>query len=756
MSSEAGPPAPAPEEASSGYPTPTVVESPFEIPWAVRPREAPADAGLDDAALYLNAELSWLDFDWRVLYQALDSRHPLQERVRFLAIASSNLDEFFMKRVGGLKRQLEAGVLQPSPDGRTPAEQLRLIQDAARVLHGKVQSTWIDELRPRLASEIGIVVEAYEDLPAVQRARLHDLFQQTIYPILTPLAVDPGHPFPFISNMSLSLAVVLRHPKRDTIHFARVKIPRGQERWLELDEPGHFVPIEQVVRTHVGELFRGMEVVGAHLFRVTRNADVRRDEEEADDLLRMISEELRERRFAQVVRLEIESSMPASVVELLQRELELEERDIYRVEGSLDLSDLHPLADANGAEHRFEPWEPVVPARVLREGESEDLPDIFAVIRAGDLMVHHPYDSFAATVLRFVQEAAEDPRVLAIKQTIYRTSQHSPVVDALIRASENGKQVAVLVEVTARFDEEENIEWGQMLEDAGVHVTYGLVGLKTHAKVTLVVRADPDGIRAYTHIGTGNYHSGTARQYTDIGILSSRPEVANDVVNLFHYLTGYAPEQEYHRLIVAPRDMRRKWEEVIENEVEHQRASEDGRIIAKMNGLDDTAMIGHLYRASEAGVQVDLVVRGICRLRPGLPRWSENIRVRSIIGRFLEHDRIFCFHNGGEPRIFVGSADWRRRNLEGRVEAALEVDDPRIQARLRHILDLALADNRRAWELQPDGSWRLLRPAAGEETRDFHEILMREARERRLEDDLPWDIDPGSRVMRRRPRSRSR
>ncbi len=727
----------------------------FEIPWAVRPREVPADAGPGDPSLFLNSELSWIDFNWRVLHQALDTRHPLQERVRFLAITATNLDEFFMKRVGGLMRQREAGVVQPSPDGRTPAEQLELVQEAAHIVYSRISETWERDLRGRLAEEVGLVVRDYDSLGEDEKRRLHDRFRSTIYPVLTPLAVDPGHPFPFISNMSLSLAVVLRHPQRDTVHFARLKIPRNQARWIELDEPGHVLPIEQLVRTHVDELFRGMEVESAHLFRVTRNADMRRDEEEAEDLLRMISEELRERRFAQVVRLEIERSMPDTVLELLLRELDLTKRDVYRVDGQLDFSDLHALADANGAAHRFEPWEPVIPARVLREGESEDVPDIFAVIRSGDLMVHHPYDSFAATVLRFVEEAAVDPRVLAIKQTIYRTSQHSPIVDALIRAAENGKQVAVLVEVTARFDEEENIEWGQMLEHAGVHVTYGLVGLKTHAKVTLVVRADPDGIRAYTHIGTGNYHSGTARQYTDIGILTSRPEIAFDVVNLFHYLTGYAPEQEYRRLIVAPRDMRRQWEELIDAEIEHQRERGTGCIIAKMNGLDDVGMIEHLYRASDAGVPVDLVVRGICRIRPGLSRWSENIRVVSIVGRFLEHDRIFYFHNDGAPRLFIGSADWRRRNLEGRVEAALEVDDPAIKERLRHILDLALVDDRLAWDLAADGSWTQRRPTPGEDAHNFHEILMKEARERRLEEDRPWEIEPGTPVVRRHPREGS-
>jgi len=587
-----------------------------------------------------------------------------------------------------------------------------------------------------------MVVCDYEELEEAQRKRLHAFFRSHIYPTLTPLAVDPGHPFPFISNLSLSLAVLLRHPKRKTRHFARIKIPKRRSRWIALDEPNHFVPVEQVVTEHVGELFRGMQVEGAYLFRVTRNADVRRAEEEADDLLRMISEELRERRFAPVVRLEVDRAMPEEVRDLLQRELSLEPVDVYEVDGLLDLGDLARLRDLGRPDQRFEPWEPVIPPALLWEGESEDVPDIFAVIRGRDVMVHHPYESFAATVRRFIEQAATDPRVLAIKQTLYRTSENSPIVRALARAAESGKEVAALVEVTARFDERENIEWGQLLENAGVHVTYGVVGLKTHAKAALVLRDEEDGIRAYCHIGTGNYHSGTARQYTDLGILTCRPDVGRDVINLFHSLTGYAPKQKYENLRVSPGVLRTATLGLIEREIQHRREGGGGRIIAKMNAIDDAEIMRALYRASGEGVEIDLIVRGLCQLRPGLPRFSENVRVLSIVGRFLEHDRIFWFDNDGDPEVYIGSADWRRRNLDDRVEAVLRVDDTALRRRLRRVLDDALADNALAWELRPDGRYVRRRPGEDEKTRDFQATLMRRALRKRRKAEKPWDILP--------------
>jgi len=706
-----------------------------EITWAVQASAPPPDTPLDDPALYFNRELSWLDFNWRVVHQAMDARVPLLERVRFLAIAESNLDEFFAKRVGGLRRQWEEGVRQPSPDGRTPGEQLALIRVAAENMHRTMTALWQDTLKPALEREAGLVIATYAALSAAQQREMDAYFRTNIYPILTPLAVDPGHPFPFISSQSLSLAVLLEHPVRGTRHFARVKIPTDRQRWIPLG-PRLFFPVEELVRRHAGDLFPGMRIEGAHLFRVIRSVDLERDDEEVEDLLLMISEELRARRFAPVVRLEAEASMPPIVRELLRNELALGADDIADVEGLLDLDGLYAIADLPIPELRYEPWEPVTP-RLLGESGRADAPaGIFDVIRAGDVLVHHPYESFTSTVQAFIEAAAADRRVLAIKQTLYRTSENSPVVQALVHAAEAGKQVAALVEVTARFDEEKNIAWAQALERAGVHVTYGLVGLKTHAKVVLVVREEPDGMRTYCHIGTGNYHARTARLYTDIGLLTADPGIGRDVVNLFHYLTGYALEPEYDTLVVAPRDMRQTFLDRIDREITHQRAGGSGRIIAKMNALDDVATVRKLYEASQAGVRIDLVVRGHSRLRPGLPGISENIRVISILGRFLEHDRIFYFGNGGDPEVLIGSADWRRRNLEERVEAAIPVENADLKARLLSVLLRALADNHSAWDLRPDGSYALRHPGAGA-IADFQRGLMADAANRR-EGDQPW------------------
>jgi polyphosphate kinase len=711
----------------------------FAVPHATSPRPVPKRAVLAHPHLYFNRELSWLDFNWRVLYQAIDERVPLLERVRFLAITSSNLDEFFRKRVGGLKRQAAAGVRALSPDGRTPEEQLRLIRTAVVPLYQTMNRVWA-ELKPILRARAGVHIHDHETLNREQRAWLHSYFQTHIFPILTPLAVDPGHPFPFISNLSLSLAVLLRHPKRGTEHFARLKVPTSRSRWVPLDEPLHYVPLEQVIANNLGELFRGMEIVSVHAFQITRNADLRRDEEEADDLLEMISEELRERRFAPVVRLEVDAAMPQNVRQLLMRELMLSPEDVYATNGMIDHSQCTELADLNLPKHRYEPWEPVVPTRLLHEGEAKDRPDFFSVIRAGDLLVHHPYESFRASVQRFIEEAAADPQVQAIKQTLYRTSDESPIVEALVRAAENGKQVAVLVEVKARFDEKNNIEWGQMLEKSGVHVTYGLVGLKTHAKVTLVVREEQDGPRAYCHIGTGNYNHKTARLYTDIGLLTCTPDIGFDMINLFHYLTGYAPEQHYRKLIVAPRDMRKAFIQLLRQEMANQKKHGNGRVIAKMNSLDDVEMIQELYRASQAGVQIDLIVRGHCRLRPGLPKFSENIRVISILGRFLEHSRIYYFHHNDDPLVFIGSGDWQRRNLEDRVEAAVAVEEPALRTHLINIVQFGLKDKRSAWDLHPDGRYVQHMPETEEEGVGYQERLMHRIHARTAEVDTPWDI----------------
>jgi len=716
--------------------------APSRLPRAVAPQPVPAGADLDHPSLYFNQELGWLDFNWRVLFQARDERIPLLERVRFVAIACGNLDEFFQKRVGGLKRQEAAGVTTPSHDGRPPSVQLQLIRDTARAMHGSTLSIWGGELAPRLR-EVGVVVSRWEELDDPQRRALRDYFLDHIYPVLTPLAVDPGHPFPFISNLSLSLAVLMRHPERGTVHFARVKVPGGAGRWHPVPHPAHphhFVPMEEVIRHNIGELFRGMEILSVDVFRVTRNADVRRDDEEAEDLLALISEELRERRFAPVVRMEVEHSMAREMRELLMRELELRPDDLYEGDGFLGLADCAALADLEIPEHRFAPWEPVVPEPFKHPGESQEERNIFTVIRRGDVLVHHPYDSFAATVQRLVEEAADDPDVVAIKQTLYRTSENSPIVGALKRAAEQGKQVAVLVEVKARFDEAKNIEWAQTLEDAGVHVTYGLVGLKTHAKVTLILRYEEGKPRTYCHIGTGNYHARTARLYTDLGLLTCDREVGYDLVNLFHFLTGHAPNQQYRQLVVAPRDMRRRFVELIRREVEHQSAGGRGRIIAKINALDDVEIIRELYAASRAGVRVDLIVRGHCRLRPGLPGYSDQVRVVSLIGRFLEHDRIYYFANGGEPEILMGSADWRERNLDRRVEALLPIRHPELKRRLVRMLELALLDNRLAWELGCDGTYVQRRPGAGEEEINFHELLMRDALDRVDAASRTWEL----------------
>jgi polyphosphate kinase len=699
------------------------------IPPTVRPRPVPPDAPLDHPSLYFNRELGWLDFNLRVFEQARDPRTPLLERVRFLAITCSNLDEFVQKRIGGLRRQEAAGVGAPSPDGRIPSEQLALVRQAVQIQQSLTTRLWEDELKPLLRSEAGLRISHYDELSLAEHEALHDHFREQIYPVLTPLAVDPGHPFPFISNLSLSLAVELRDPDRGDFHFARVKVPTQQGRWVPVPGSGlHFVPLEELVRHHVSSLFRGMTVVGCHLFRVTRNADVMRDEEEAEDLIAMISEELRERRTAPVVRLEVEGAMPPRVRELLVRELELGQDDVTPVDGDLALAECLELADLPLPHLLFPPWEPCVPPRLWPVEEEEGRRDIFSIIREGDVLVHHPYDSFTHTVQRLVEEAAMDPNVLAIKQTLYRTSDDSPIIRALMRAAERGKQVAVLVEVKARFDEQNNIEWARILENHGVHITYGLVGLKTHAKVVLIIRKEEGRPRAYCHIGTGNYHVDNARIYTDLGLLTCDPEIGADAVDLFHALTGHAPAQGYRKLLVAPMHLRDHFIRLIRREVDHQESGSEGRIVAKMNAIDDPKLIRELYRASRKGVSIDLLVRGHSRLRPGLPGFSENIRITSIIGRFLEHDRIFLFGNGGDPEIFLGSADWRVRNLDERVEVMAPVEEPSLKARIIRLLEAALEDNRLAFDLQSDGSYLRRFPAEDEEERDLHLRLMEGAR----------------------------
>ena len=691
------------------------------------PGRSAAPPDLSDPALYFNRELSWLEFNRRVLSLASDAAVPLLERLRYIAIFHANLDEFFMVRVAGLKRQVQAGVTADTADGRSPAQQLTAI--AARVRPMLASATTIlHEQLFRLLRRHGISVVTIADLDGSQRAVAAAYFEHHVFPVLTPLAVDPGHPFPYISNLSISLAVNVRDHQRGTTQFARVKVPRMLPRFVTVD-PGTFVPLEDVIRTHLDRLFPGLEVLASHAFRVTRNADLELEAEAADDLLMAIEEELRRRRFGAVVRLEVDSQVPADVTSLLQSELNVAEADTYSITGLLGCEDLVELADLDRPRLRWKPWVPVVPPR-LRVGPLGVPPDMFAEIRRGDLLVHHPYDSFGQSVERFIVQAAEDPDVLAIKQTLYRTSGASPIVNALIGAAERGKQVVTLVELKARFDEEANIVWARELERAGVHVVYGLAGLKCHAKTALVVRHEGDGIRRYVHIGTGNYNSRTARSYADVGLLSCDPALGADLTELFNALTGYGRQVRYRKLLVAPWRLRDQIGELIERETQVQLRNErPGRIRIQASSLIDPDMIAALYRASQAGVRVSLVLRGICGLRPGIPGVSDHIEVVSIVGRFLEHPRILQF---GPDEFFIGSADLMPRNLDRRVEVVVPVEDPAQRDRLREILDIMLEDNVSSWRLGPGGSWSRRRPQRGEEARHSQERFMALAREQVL------------------------
>ncbi|HYH45027.1 MAG TPA: polyphosphate kinase 1 [Thermoanaerobaculia bacterium] len=697
---------------------------------------AALDSAAEPAALFLNRELSWLDFNARVLREAEDPDTPLLERLKFVAIFDSNLDEFFMKRVGGLKQQLASNVRELSPDHRTPRQQLAEIDRVVRPLLDRQRRLFRDQLVPELKAH-GLEIAAWDDLRPGDRRHLAEDFEKRLFPVLTPLAVDPAHPFPFISNLSLSLAVAVRTPGARQVRFARVKAPASLPRWWQLPGGLRFVPLEEVIAHNLERLFVGMEVVESHPFRVTRNSDVQRNEEPADDLLEAIQEELRERRFATVVRLEIAAGMPQWMRDLLCEQLEVQHEDFVELEGPLALRDLMQLAAVPLPSLKYKPWTPVTHPRLQKV---EDDADLFHALSEGDVLVHHPYDSFGTSVQRFIDAAANDPAVLAIKQTLYRTSDDSQIMGALIRAAETRKQIAVTVEIKARFDEAANIEWAEQLEEVGAHVAYGVVGLKTHAKIALVVRQEKDSLRCYSHIATGNYNPVTAKLYTDLGLLTSNPDLGEDVAQLFNLLTGYVHQPKFKKLLVAPVNMRQRFLELIAREVEHQRGSgtgaggvrkgRGGRIVAKMNSLEDTQIIEALYAASAAGVEIDLIVRGICRLRPGLPGRSETIRVISIVGRFLEHARIFCFGNGGRPEYFFGSADWMSRNLDYRVEAIAPIEDPRAKDELQAILDIQLADNTKAWDMRPDGTYVQRRPAEGEEPRNSQELLMQRALER--------------------------
>jgi len=665
-------------------------------------RGEPSGDVLGDQPRFLNRELSWLEFNARVLALADDPLVPLLERVKFLAIFSSNLDEFFQVRVAALKDMVAAHLASTSPDGLTAARQLEEISNRVGTLVSEQEEIYHERVKPALAAA-GIWISDWDDLDDEDRKYLIDVYEQRIFPVLTPLSFDPGHPFPYISNLSLNLGVTVADPDTGERRFARVKVPPLLPRFVITPDGERFVPLEQVIAVHLSTLFTGMDVVDFVPFRVTRNADLTLEEEEADDLLAAVEMELRRRRFGRAVRLEVDHRMSAEMLELLLRELDLEPDDVSFHHGPLGLSGLWSVHALPRPDLKDDPWVPVTPTGLVDASEGNR--SIFSVIRAGDILVHHPYDSFATSVEEFIRQASIDPAVLAIKMTLYRTSGDSPIIASLIRASEQGKQVAALVELKARFDEQTNIAWAKALEQVGVHVVYGLMGLKTHTKTALVIREEGGALRRYCHVGTGNYNSDTARLYEDLGLLSADPDLGADLIHLFNHLTGYSREVRYRKLIVAPRWLRPKVQDLILNEA---KAGAKGRIIIKMNSLVDPAMIDALCTASQAGVEIDLVIRGICCLRPGVPGLSDNIRVRSIVGRYLEHSRIYYFANGaapGRPMYFIGSADLMERNLDRRVEALAPVEAPALQARLQEVLDVSLTDDVLAWVLDSEGAW---------------------------------------------------
>ena len=667
-------------------------------------RPPPAMVAAGDPARFLNRDIEWIEFNARVLDVAADARTPLLERMRFLSIYAANLDEFFMKRVGVLKGHIEAGTAGPGPEALTPEQQLDGIRARVATLAHRQSSVLRERVLPALAPH-GVRLLRWTDLDADARAEAEAWFRRSVFPILTPLAVDPGHRFPFISNMSVSLGVMLRRPGESEQLFARVKVPDVPSRLYRLEGTRHFIPLQEIVEHNLDDLFPGMEILKVLPFRVTRNAEVERDAEDAEDLLEATQHLLKERRFARVVRLEVGQGADERILRFLMEELQVDEDDVYATEGLTDWGSLNEIADLDIPDLHWPPFVPLAPDGL--EGEHSD---IFAAIRAGDILVHHPYESFDLSVEKFIEDAAVDPQVLCIKQSLYRTSGDSPFIASLIRAAESGKQVAVLVELRARFDEARNILWARKLEDAGVHVAYGVVGYKTHTKTALVVRDEPGGLRAYAHIGTGNYNSRTARVYEDIGLLTADPAITEDLVNLFNYMTGRSRQREYRRLLVAPVTMKRRFLELIDREAEIAASGGTGRIIAKMNQLEDRSVMDALYRASQAGVEVDLVVRGFCCIRPSMPGLSANIRVRSIVGRFLEHSRIFWFGAGQDDPLkgefFIGSADWMYRNLQTRVEAATPVLAAGPRRELWDILQACLEDRQSAWIMLPDGTYR--------------------------------------------------
>ncbi len=673
---------------------------------------------LDDPALYINRELSWLDFNARVLALAADPEQPLLERCKFLAITSSNLDEFFMVRVAGHQDALEAGRPSSAPDGLGRDDLLGLIAERTASLVSEQGRLWKTEIRPALA-HAGLAILSLSDLDTRGTKRVATIFEREIYPVLTPLAAGSGQPFPYISGLSLSLGAHVRDSGAGETRLARVKLSPGLPRFTEV--PGGLVPTEQIVRANLERIFPGMDVADTVLFRVTRDADFAVSDE-ADDLLGAVEAQLRRRRFGDVVRVEVENSAPKSVVAELRQALGLTERDVYRISGLLDLTCLWQLIEVDRPDLREVPWEPRVHPR-LRADDGES-PDIFSVIRQGDMLVHHPYDDFETSVARFVEQAATDPDVVAIRQTLYRTSGESPIVPALMHAAERGKQTVCLVELQARFDEERNIQWARAMERAGVHVVYGSAGRKTHAKLALVVRREGKHLHRYVHIGTGNYHPATARLYTDLGLFTCREDITEDVADLFNYLTGFSRTPAFRKVLVAPDGLRTGLIAEIERVTRRHRAGTPGRIVWKMNAIIDGAIIRALCAASQAGVCVDLLVRGVCGLRPGVPGISERIRVRSVVGRFLEHARIFMFTSGDETRYFIGSADMMGRNLDARVELLTPVEDDAAREELQAILATELDDDDLAWSLTPEGSWHRVQGPMDAAPRNSQDELM--------------------------------
>lgn len=695
-------------------------------------------SSVDDGTLlrdrYLDRELSWLAFNQRVLELAEDESLPLLERANFLAIFASNLDEFFMVRVAGLKRRIVTGLAVPTNTGRAPTEVLDELSDAAHALQERHAAEFLNSVKPALDAE-GIHIETWADLGPEDRERVHEIFSNQIFPVLMPLAVDPAHPFPYISGLSLNLSIRVRNPKTQKEEFARLKVPSVLPRFIQLPDDGsdqlRYIPLEDLISNHLGALFPGMEILAHHEFRVTRNEDVNVDEDESENLIKSLEKQILNRRFGPPIRLEITDDMDEVTLGLLVRELKITEQEVYRLPAPLDLAGLFQLTRIDRPALKYPRHVPIT-SPSLMPTEGNERADIFRAIARKDILLHHPYESFSTSVQSFLEQAAADPDVLAIKQTLYRTSGDSPIVEALIDAAEAGKAVLALVEIKARFDETANISWARKLEKAGVHVVYGLVGLKTHCKLALVVRQEEGKLRHYAHIGTGNYNPKTSRLYEDLGLLTADDQVGKDLTRLFNELSGYAIEKKFKRLLVAPRHLRKGLVKQIESEASNAHAGLPSGIRIKLNSIVDEAIIDALYRASNAGVPIDIVVRGICSLRPGVEGLSENIRVRSILGRYLEHSRVFAFHNNGDPQIFIGSSDMMHRNLDRRVEALVRITEPEHIDELEYIFDLSVDESTASWWLDSEGDWvRHGRSETGEPLNDLQNVLMKRITQRK-------------------------